>query len=142
MVSIKTAKTLDTLAIVHKVAGIAFSKKAEEVVLLDLKELSTLTDYYFICTCQNEPQMRALKNAVVRALSKDGVKALRAEYMPGVRWAIIDYGEIIIHIFEKAARGYYSLERLWGDAKTIQFKPEDFVQDAIEPDDENEDDDI
>ena len=95
--------------------------------LLDLRGLSSLTDYYLICTCQNEAQMRAALGAAQRALSREGVKALRSEYMPGVRWAVLDYGEFIIHIFEKQTRNYYSLERLWGDAKSMYLKAEDYA---------------
>ena len=115
------------LDIVHRAAGILFSRKAEDMLLLDLRGLSSLTDYYLICTCQNEAQMRAALGAAQRALSREGVKALRSEYMPGVRWAVLDYGEFIIHIFEKQTRNYYSLERLWGDAKSMYLKAEDYA---------------
>ena len=135
-------KTLDALSLAHKAAGLLFSKKAEEAVLLDLRGLSSLTDYYLICTCQNESQMRAMKNALVRALSREGAKALRAEYMPGVRWAVIDYGDLIIHLFEKQTRGYYSLERLWGDAKSTPLKAEDYAEAPAEPGEEDEDADL
>jgi ribosome-associated protein len=86
--------------------------------------------------------MRALKNAVVRSLSREGLKALRAEYMPGVRWAVIDYGDLIIHLFEKQTRGYYSLERLWGDAKSAQLQPEDYVQAAPKAEAGDDDEDL
>jgi ribosome-associated protein len=142
MVPSKTVKTLSIPETARKAAAVVFSKKAEEVVLLDLRGLSTLTDYYLICTCQNEAQMRALKNAVVRSLSREGLKALRAEYMPGVRWAVIDYGDLIIHLFEKQTRGYYSLERLWGDAKSAQLQPEDYVQAAPKADAGDDDEDL
>jgi ribosome-associated protein len=62
--------------------------------------------------------------------------------MSGVRWAVLDYGDFIIHLFEKAARGYYSLERLWGDAKSAHLKPEDFVLPDSKDDGEEEDDDL
>ena len=141
MVASKTAKVLNAIDLVPKAATLLFSKKAEDAVLLDLRGLSTLTDYYLICTCQNEAHMRGMKNAVVRALSREGVKALRSEYMPGVRWAVIDYGDIIIHLFEKHTRGYYSLERLWGDAKALHLKPEDYAPPAP-AEDSDEDDDL
>jgi ribosome-associated protein len=140
--SLKSTKTLSALETAHKAAGLAFSKKAEDLVLLDLRGLSTITDYYLICTCQNESQLRAVKNALVRALSREGVKALRAEYMPGVRWAVIDYGDLIIHLFEKHTRGYYSLERLWGDAKSTPLKAEDYAEAPSEPGEEDEDADL
>ena len=134
------AVTVSTLDALHQAAAVLFSKKTEELVLLDLHELSTLTDYYLIGTCQNEAQMRALMTAVQRALSKVGVKSLRSEYMSGVRWAVLDYGDFIIHLFEKKARGYYSLERLWGDAKSTHLKVEDYVLPEQDTDQDTDDD--
>ena len=137
----KAVKTSGTEEAVRQAATILFSKKAEDVVLLDLRGLSTLTDYYLICTCQNEAQMRATLNSVQRALSREGTKALRSEYRAGVRWAVLDYSDLIIHIFEKQARVYYSLERLWGDAKATTLKAEDYVS-PEEVNLEDEDDDL
>ncbi|HLP43631.1 MAG TPA: ribosome silencing factor [Fibrobacteria bacterium] len=137
MAKAKTA--LEALDLAHKAAGILFSKKAEEAVLLDLRGLSSLTDFYLICTCSNEAQMRGILNTVYRALSREGVKALRSEYHSGVRWAVLDYGDLIIHLFEKDTRNYYSLERLWADAKATKLKPEDYATEEEETETEDED---
>jgi ribosome-associated protein len=131
--------TVAPTEIAHKAAAILFGKKAEDAVLLDLRGLSSLTDYYLICTCQSEAQMRALLHNVSKILSKEGIKPLRSEYHSGVRWAVLDYGDIIIHLFEKDTRNYYSLERLWADAKVTKLKPEDFVQPDAEVEDEDDD---
>ena len=133
------AKTVDAQALAEKAAGLLFSKKASEAVLLDLRGLSSLTDFYLICTCQNEAQMRAIMNHVLRTLSRDGHKALRSEYHSGVRWAVLDYGDLIVHLFEKETRNYYSLERLWADAKAVKLKPEDYAtpEEAAEEEDED-----
>ena len=132
-------KTIDALALAHKAAGLLFAKKAEKAVLLDLRGLSSLTDFYLICTCSNEAQMRGILNNVYRALSREGVKALRSEYHSGVRWAVLDYGDLIIHLFEKETRNYYSLERLWADAKATELKPEDYATEEEETEAEDED---
>src|SRR3954469_2355959 len=97
----KSKAVVEAQALAEKAAGILFSKKAYDAVLLDLRGLSSLTDFYLICTCQNEAQMRALINHTARVLSRDGHKALRSEYHSGVRWAVLDYGDLIIHLFEK-----------------------------------------
>lgn len=133
------AKTLDALALAHKAAALLFAKKADKAVLLDLRGLSSLTDYYLICTCVNEAQMRGILNNVYRALSREGVKALRSEYHSGVRWAVLDYGDLIIHLFEKDTRNYYSLERLWADAKATELKAEDYATEEAETEAEDED---
>ncbi len=111
----------------HKAAAILFAKKAEDVVLMDLRELSTVADYYLIATCTNEPQMRAILNTLQRSLSREGIKSLRSEYMPGVRWAVVDYGDLIVHLFEKQTRGFYSLERLWADAPSTTLNAADYA---------------
>jgi ribosome-associated protein len=131
--------TVTPQEVANKAVAILFSKKAEDAVLLDLRELSSLTDFYLICTCQNESQMRALLHNVSRGLSKEGIKPLRSEYHAGVRWAVLDYGDLIIHLFEKETRNYYSLERLWADAKSTRLKPEDFALPAEETEDEDDD---
>ena len=132
-------KTLDAQTLAHKAAAILFGKKAMEAVLLDLRGLSSLTDFYLICTCANEAQMRGIMNSVYRALSREGIKALRSEYHSGVRWAVLDYGDLIIHLFEKDTRNYYSLERLWADAKSVKLKPEDYATEEEETEDGDED---
>ena len=124
----------------HKAAAVLFSKKAEEVVLMDLRNLSTVADYYLIATCTNEPQMRSILSTVQRSLSRDGIKSLRSEYMPGVRWAVVDYGDMILHLFEKQTRGFYSLERLWADAPSTLLKATDYALPAHDDDEDAEDD--
>lgn len=133
------AKNIEPLELAHKAAGILFSKKADDAVLLDLRGLSSLTDFYLICTCANEVQMRAVLHYTAKALSREGIKALRSEYHGGVKWAVLDYGDIIIHLFEKDTRNYYSLERLWADAKATKLKAEDYVTHQEEFEDEDED---
>ena len=117
----------ETVRVAHRIATELFAKKAEDVVLMDLRNLSTVADYYLIATCRNEPQMRAILGSVQRALSREGVRSLRSEYMPGVRWAVVDFGDIILHLFEKQTRGFYSLERLWADAPSTTLRAEDYV---------------
>ncbi len=131
-------KSVEDMEVVRLAAQVLFSKKVEDAVLLDLRGLSTITDFYLICTCQNESQMRAIINGTTRALSRKGIKSLRAEYHGGVRWAIIDYGDLIIHLFEKDTRTYYSLERLWADAKVTKLDPADYASPEEEQEDEHE----
>lgn len=136
----KTKTVVAAQALAEKAATILFSKKVEEVVLLDLRGLSSLTDFYLISTCQNEAQMRAVLHHTAKALSKEGIKPLRSEYHTGVRWAVLDYGDLIVHLFEKDTRSYYSLERLWADAKATKLKASDYVTHEEETaEDEDED---
>lgn len=132
-------KDIEGKELAEKATAILFSKKVEDAVLLDLRGLSSLTDYYLICTCSNEVQMRAVLHYTSKMLSREGVKALRTELHTGVKWAVLDYGDLIIHLFEKDTRNYYSLERLWADAKVKKLKAEDYVIHQEETEDEDED---
>jgi ribosome-associated protein len=123
--------------VAHRLATELFAKKAEDVVLMDLRNLSTVADYYLIATCRNEPQMRAILGGIQRALSREGVRSLRSEYMPGVRWAVVDFGDIILHLFEKQTRGFYSLERLWADAPSTTLRAEDYVSEDAAADEDD-----
>ena len=130
--------TLEGMDLVRRTAQLIFDKKVEDVVVLDLQGISTLTDYYLICTCRSEAQMRSAVSSTQKALSKEGIKAIRSDYATGVRWAILDFGELIIHFFEKGTRDFYSLERLWADAKVIPLKAEDHQLAAPEEKDSDE----
>ncbi len=133
------AKNVEAQELAHKAAAILFGKKVEDAVILDLRGLSSLTDFYLICTCANEAQMRAVLHYTYKVLSRDGIKALRSEYHGGVKWAVLDYGDLIIHLFEKDTRNYYSLERLWADAKSTKLNAEDYVIHQEDTEDEDED---
>jgi ribosome-associated protein len=136
----KSKTLIEPQVLAGKAAALLFAKKADDLVMLDLRGLSSLTDFYLICTCQNEAQMRVAMHNTSKALSKEGFKPLRSEYHGGVRWAVLDYGDLIIHLFEKDTRSYYSLERLWADAKATKLKAEDYItQDETAAEDEDED---
>jgi ribosome-associated protein len=120
----------------------AFTAKVSDVSLINLKKVSSITDYFLLGTCQSEAQMRAMSNNIRKTLSREGVKVIRWDYEPGVHWCVLDYGDFIIHLFEKTAREYYSLERLWADTDIKNLKPEDFnLQIDDTPDIEEDNDD-
>jgi len=98
--------------------------KIEDPVLLDLRDLpEPLTyDYIIICTCRTEIQMKAVLNKVRKNLQKSSLDVYSMEYSPGVKWGILDCSDLVIHIFEKNARKFYSLDRLWADADLIPLQ--------------------
>lgn len=103
-----------------------FSKKAENITLLDLQGLSDVADYYLVGTCASEPQMRAILNSLQRSLKGQGVRPLGIDYNDGVRWAVADFGEIMVHLFEEEERMNLNLEKLWADAKVITLDEADY----------------
>ena len=102
----------------------ASDKKALDIVVLDLREVASFTDYFIITSGTNVRQVQAIADEVVEQLKKQGTKALRVEGYNTAEWVLVDYGDFIIHVFEDKARRFYDLERLWRDAKQISLPPD------------------
>jgi ribosome-associated protein len=103
-----------------------FARKAQDVSWLDLRERSTLCDCYVLATCQSEVQLQSILSGLRRDLRKAGVAALRSEAAPGSRWGVLDFGNLIVHVFLRDARDHYALERLWQDAPQHSARAEDY----------------
>jgi ribosome-associated protein len=99
--------------------GAASDKKALEMVVLDLREIASFTDYFLIMSGTNVRQVQAIADEVVERLKKHGTKALRVEGYSTAEWVLVDYGDFILHVFENKARQFYDLERLWRDAARV-----------------------
>ena len=104
-------------AYLQTAASAALSKKAEDVVLLDLRPCTSFTDYFLLATGANMRQLVAIADAVMESLRELGMRPNHAEGYPLGEWILLDYGSLIIHVFTPAARGFYDLERLWGGAR-------------------------
>jgi len=102
----------------------ALSKKAKDVTVLDLREHSEITDFFVICSGDSEVQVRAIADSVLETLRERGSAEWHVEGYVHGRWVLIDYVEVVTHIFLEEAREYYGLEDLWGDA------PSERVEDA------------
>jgi ribosome-associated protein len=105
-------------------AGIAaaLEKKAEDVIVLDLSKTSAFTDFFVICTGTSVRQVQAIADGVREAIGKTGAKPALMEGYDRGEWILIDYFDFIFHVFFRATREFYSLERLWGDAEKIEVK--------------------
>jgi ribosome-associated protein len=111
---------LEGLALARRCVESAMDKKAIRPLILDLQEISTITDYLVICSAQSEPQLKAITNGVVKTLKDDYGRAPYAvDGFPASQWVVIDYGEVMFHIFHEDRRGVYALEDLWSDAKKV-----------------------
>ena len=120
----KISKKLDkrTLAKYVKISVKASQeKKAENIVVLDLHEISSFTDYFVIMQGNSKRQNIAIYESVEKELKTENIKPLSVEGRESGEWILMDYGYFIIHIFSKEARDYYSLEKLWGDAPKSDF---------------------
>jgi ribosome-associated protein len=107
------------------VASLAWQKKAEEIVILDLRGLSNITDYFVICSGTSKPHLKAIRSEVKTRLREDrGVSAKAADGEPESQWMVLDYGDVIVHVFHRHRRDYFALEDLWSDAPRIEWAPE------------------
>lgn len=97
-------------------------KKALDILLIDLREVSDAADFFVICTATSEPHVRALSNDVVSVLREAGHKPWHVEGTESLRWVLVDLVDIVIHVFRQEARDFYALERLWGDADKTRFE--------------------
>lgn len=104
-----------------QIAEVAQSKHAEEIVIFHVSELTSLADFFVLCSAESEPQMRAIVDAVEEALNKKGARPYGVEGREAGLWILLDYNDVILHIFKKEAREFYNLDRLWGDAPRIPF---------------------
>ena len=103
----------------------ASDKKALDMVVLDLREVASFTDYFVIASGTNVRQVQAVADAVQEQLRKQlGVKPARVEGYNSAEWVLLDYGDFIFHVFEEKSRRFYDLERLWRDAARVPLPPE------------------
>jgi ribosome-associated protein len=112
---------LDPGQLARVAADIAYDKKASDVLLLDIRELTTIADYFIICNGNNARQIAAIAEAIEEEMQKQRARLLNREGVAESGWLILDYGDIIVHIFGPKEREYYRLERLWSEAKTVVY---------------------
>ena len=94
-------------------------KRAEDIVALDMNEVSLVADYFLICHGSNERQVQAISRGIKEAMDEKNITVKRMEGFEQARWILVDLGDIVCHIFHKDERNYYNLERLWGDAVRV-----------------------
>ena len=104
------------------IAGILQEKKAEDILALDLRQVSDAADCFIICSAPAAPHVKAIVTALVESLRAAGHKPWHVEGMEQRRWVLIDLVDIVVHVFLPQAREYYALERLWGDAERMVLK--------------------
>lgn len=108
---------------VKRAIAAAHDKKAVDVMLLDLRKSMAFTDFFLVCSGTNTRQVQAIADGVQALLKEHGVRPSLVEGYDTAGWVLIDYFDFIVHIFTPATREFYGLERLWGDARTIELPP-------------------
>jgi len=107
---------LDPEILTTLVARSAQDKKAHDIVILNLKELSAITDYFVICSGESDLHVRAIASQIIEDLEEKGEEAWHVEGHSSASWILIDFVDVVVHVFNHKMREYYALERLWGDA--------------------------
>jgi ribosome-associated protein len=110
---------LAPLDLARRIVELAEDKKAADIVLLDLGELTTLADAFVICSGGSERQISAIADGIVEGLKDERVKPIGREGTSESHWVLIDYGSVIVHVFTPPERDYYQLEKHWSGAKVI-----------------------
>ena len=103
----------------RRAARAALDKKAVDLTVLDVQGVSTVTDYFLVCSGRSTTHLASITEAIRAELKQEGVRPLHAEGATDSGWVLLDYGDVLMHVFLEDTRAYYALERLWGDAPSI-----------------------
>lgn len=109
----------DAATIARDITDVASDKKAGDVTLLDIGKVTTLADYFVIATGTSERQINAIAAGIQERMKEIGIRLLNHEGVPADGWVLLDYGQVIVHIFAPEQRDYYDLERRWQEAPTL-----------------------
>ena len=114
-------KKIDTQKMVLMCINALLEKRAKDMIILNVKELSNFADYFVICSGTSDRQVRALASSIRENLKKSGVVPLGVEGENLGKWVLMDYNDLIVHIFYEPVRAFYDLERLWSDAPMMEI---------------------
>jgi len=112
-----SSKELKDLIIQHII-----DKKGENIVVLDLRKVTSITDYFVICSGTVDQHIKAIKDNIIEKLEEEGIKYWHVEGEQALSWILIDYVDVVVHIFHSITREYYKIEKLWADAKMEKIK--------------------
>ena len=112
---------METLDMVKAAVEALKDKKAEDITVIDIAEVSSIADYFIIANGSNQNQLSAMQDAVDEALYKEGLHAKQIEGNNKSTWILMDYQDIIVHLFSKEDRLFYDLERIWRDGKIVEL---------------------
>lgn len=113
---------MNSTQLTEKITSLIFNKKGYDVKVLDLRKLTTMSDYFIICTADSDTQVKAIADEIDKSLRDEGIKSWHKEGYKALSWVLLDYVDVIVHVFKKDARTFYNLEKLWGDAQVINVE--------------------
>lgn len=110
---------MDSYQLANKATDLIFNKKGYNVKILDLRKLTTITDYFVVCSGDSDTQVKAIADEVDKGLRDQGIRPWHTEGYKALNWILIDFVDVVVHVFKKDIRDYYNLEKLWGDAPSV-----------------------
>ena len=114
-----TSTAADVAALTQRAAAICLDSKANDVVILSLKGITDVADFFVIASGTSDTHVRSIADHVVTQLKHEGNPVHHIEGVPQGRWALLDYVDFVVHVFHPSLRSFYQLERLWGDAEVV-----------------------
>ena len=105
----------------RRAARAAVDKHALDLIVLDVQRVSTVTDYFLVCSGRSTTHLETITQAIREELRAENVRPLHSEGVADSGWVLLDYGDVLVHVFLAETRAYYALERLWGDAPTLEL---------------------
>ncbi len=103
----------------RRIVALAEDKKAADILLLDLAGLTTVADAFVICSGGSERQLESIADGIIRGMREEGIRPIGREGLPASHWILVDFGDVIVHVFTPPERDYYGLEKHWSEAKAI-----------------------
>jgi ribosome-associated protein len=122
------ATTASSLAAAQRAAAVCVDVKANDVVIMNLKGVSDMTDCFLIASGTSDTHVRSIAEHVMTELRKEGMRAHHVEGLSQGRWVLLDYVDFLVHIFHPTLRDFYQLERLWGDAEVVPVQAEQITE--------------
>lgn len=116
----KRPPTLTAVKLAKLCREIALDKKAEEPIILDVRGISSVADFLFLCSGNSEPHLKAIADEILRRLRDEGIRPHGRDGFPPSRWIVMDFSDVLVHVFHPELRQRYALELLWGDAKRVR----------------------
>jgi len=111
--------------LVQKIIGFIRNKKGYDIKILNLQNLSSIADYFIICSGSATMQVKAIADEIDKKFREQGIKCYHKEGYDSLNWVLLDYLDVVVHVFRNESREFYSLEKIWGDAEITEIENED-----------------
>lgn len=111
---------MDSKVLAQNISEILEGKKARDIDIIDIKDITIMADYFIICSGSSTTHIRTLADELEQKMEEQGIRYLHKEGYNSARWILLDYDSVIVHIFHEEDRNFYNLERLWSDGSVVQ----------------------